>query len=329
MQQRTLSRLLIGDLPVWMQRAHPVTRYELGVTQRAALPTRLLRAFGVIMAGIALLIIGGLIATNLLTRAPGQTPVETINAVLYFPTLALQLLITIIAVTSTAGVIAEEQRRQNWDTLRVTEGGAALRLRARWSAAVFYRLRGLLGVVIALRVVLIGLLLYELTAFQGRYLDLLIIGITPEIDVALAVILTACGLTAAILLPLAGASFDAAAGLVIAALAPGRTFSTLAQALYICARIGITAGLLIGVGQFISGDLAQSSDVGAWLLIGSAGALGDWGLFMLYLDRVSALWATIPYGIALGAGMLIYALVCAALTDRVLALAVRFGQARE
>lgn len=326
--QRSLTRFLIGDLPAWMRRDHPVTRYELGVNQRRPLAARLLRALGVIVAGMVLVVIGILIATGLLTSSPGQTPVQIVNAILYFPTLALQLVVSAIAVTSTAGVIAEEQRRQNWDTLRATEGGAGLRLRARWSAAVFYRLRGLLGVVIAVRVLLIGLMLYELTAFQGHYIDLLIIGITPEIGVAVAVVLTACVMTAAILLPLTGASIDASAGLIIAASVPGRTVSALAQALYIIGRVGITVALLLGVTQYLDGQLLNATDTGAWLLVGGASAIGDWGLFMLYLDRISALWATIPYGIFLGIGLLIYALLSAATADRLLALAARIGQRR-
>ena len=109
---------------------------------------RYARALGVVLGGGVLLLIGVLIATNLLRRPAGQTPVELINAVVFWPLLVLQLILSVAALTSTSNFVSDEMRRQNWDNLRATEHGAEMSMRARW-VAVFYRLRGLVGLVLA------------------------------------------------------------------------------------------------------------------------------------------------------------------------------------
>ena len=127
---------------------------------------------------VVLLIAGYLIATNLLTDPLGKTLSESINAVVYFPLLTVQIATGMIALVGTSSFVSDAIRRQNWDSLRATEQGTIQALRARW-VAVFYRLRGLIGVIVGVRVILIALLLFDLTEFQGRELDLLINGISP------------------------------------------------------------------------------------------------------------------------------------------------------
>ena len=55
-------------------------------------------------------------------------------------------------------------------------------------------------------------------------------------------------------------------------------------------------------------------------------AVGDWGLALLHLGRNSEIWATIPYGIFIGLALLVFALIQAAVADRLLLLAVRQAQ---
>src|SRR3990170_5176382 len=135
---------LSGQLPSWARLTHPVLRYEIGKVQPPPRRVRLLRALGVVLLGMVLIVAGYLIATNLLTRPAGPSLTESINAVIFWPLLSIQLIARIAALSLTANAVQDEVRRQNWDNLRATSLGAELALRARW-ASVFYRLRGLLG----------------------------------------------------------------------------------------------------------------------------------------------------------------------------------------
>jgi hypothetical protein len=320
-----ITRLLIGQLPEWARRDHPVLRYELGETARPALRRRLARALVVVIGGALFLIVGYVIATGTLTRPAGQTIVESINNVLYFPLIALQVILELAAFVMTSDYIGGQIRRQNWDNLRATAQGARLAMRARW-LSVFYRLGGLIGVIVAARVVLIALILWDLTAFQGRYLDLLINGIVPEVPLVGAILLQSFLMTAALLLPLTSVGFGAALGLLVSAYVNGRTYATLIQFVALLVRVVLTAGLLLVADRALSGAQLGVTDVGAWFLMGGLGTLGDWGLAFLHLGQFSEVWATVPYGIFLGLGMLIFALAQAALADRVLALAVSRAQ---
>lgn len=322
---RTMVRLFVGQLPDWARRDHPVLHHELGTPAKIPWQTRYARAL-ITVLGVALLLVAGyMVATDFLARPAGSTNVEIINATLYAPLIFLQIILSVAALTSTSNFVGDEMRRQNWDNLRATEQGAEMSMRARW-VAVFYRLRGLIGVVIAARVLLIALMLWELTAFQGRYLDLLINGIVPDVPLVAAVLLVSFMMTSALLLPLTSVGFDAAVGLMISALIQQRTYSTLAQAVLIFARIGLTALLLFGANQAMNGQLYQWSDASSWLLLTGASAVGDWGLTFLNLTRSSEIWATIPYGILIGLVLMVLALVQAAVADRLLLLAVREAQ---
>ena len=56
------------------------------------------------------------------------------------------------------------------------------------------------------------------------------------------------------------------------------------------------------------------------------GAMGDWGLALLYLGRSSEIWAIIPYGILIPAVLMLIALAQAAISDRLLIVAARRAQ---
>jgi hypothetical protein len=318
---------ITGPLPAWARRDHPVLRYEIGRRPPPARRARLLRAFVNIVGIGVLILIGVLTATNLGTQPAGAHPTDILNNVLYIPLLAIQALLSIAALAQTAGAVGDEVRRQNWDNLRATPAGAELAFRARWAAA-FYRLRGGIALLLVVRLVLIGGILYDLTAFQGRYLDLLINGITPELSLVVAVMLMALTLTAAVLLPLTALGFDAAFGLLIAAFFPGRGANTLAQAVYIIARLAAIIALAFLARAYIAGDLLAVTDTGAWAILALNGGVGDWALSFLSLERYGEMWATVPFGIFLGVAVMFYALIQAVLADGVLAWAVRRAQRR-
>lgn len=318
-----LLRRLVIQLPDWARPEHPILRYELTRTGSRKLPrrTRYFRAFGVVMLGLALVAAGYLIATNLLRQPAGQNLTEEVLAVLFWPLLALQVLLRILTIVLTGGAISEEKRRQAWDNLRATESGAELAIRTRW-ASVFYRLRGLIGVIIAARVLLIFGILWDLTAFQGRYLDLMINGIVPEVGLPVAAVLVAFFMTATLLLPLTGVGLDAAVGLLVAAVFQQRTYSALAQIILLLARLAVVAVLTYAATQFVMGDLA-ASDLGAWLLMAGYAALADWGLAYLNLGFYGEQWATVPFGIFIGLALLLFSMLQAALTDWILGVAIR------
>jgi hypothetical protein len=314
-----------GRLPDWARRDHPVLRYEMGRRPPASRSTRLLRALvNIVVLGV-LGLIGVMVATNFGSQPAGQNPTDSLNNLLYIPLLAIQAILSVAALTQTAGAVGEEIRRQNWDNLRATPNGAELMMRARW-ASVFYRLQPALGLLLFMRVVLIAAMLWDLTAFQGRYLDLLINGITPSISLAVAVMLLSFLMTAVVLLPLTAIGFDAAFGLLIAATFPGRMLNTLAQALYILVRLGLIIGLGVLARAYMEGRLAGVGDGGGWAVVAINGAVGDWGLSFLYLGRYGEIWATIPYGVFMGLALMLFSLIQAALADVVLILAVRQGQ---
>ncbi len=315
---------LIGPLPLWARLDHPVARYELGRLQPPPRRMRYLRAAAVVVLVVVLFAGGYAIATGFFQRPPGQSLTEGVMAVVYWPMLALQVLMQVFALLLTVNTVTEQKRRQAWDNLRATEDGVGLALRIRWMS-VYYRLRELLIFVLAVRLLLILGILYDLTAFQGRYIDLLLNGITPELPPLVGALLLAFMMTASLLLPLTSLGLSAAVGLLFSVLVQQRTYSVLAQVLAVALRTGLAAALLVSATQFVRGELAIS-DLAAGLLMGGFAALADWGLAFLNLGFFSEIWATVPFFIFVGIVLVLFSIAQSALTEWVLALAVRLGE---
>jgi hypothetical protein len=315
-----------GQLPLWARTDHPILRYELARVERLSTRARLIRALWVVVLGIILFGGGYLIATGFLQQPPGQNLTESMLNVLFWPMLVVQILASVLSLLLTGNTIAEEVRRQTWDNMRATEAGAELTVRTRW-AAVFYRIRGLLVVIIVIRLVFIAGILYDLTAFQGRYLDLLINGIVPDIALPIAALLLAFTMTVGLLLPLTVIGFDAAIGMLIAATLQQRTYAVLAQVLYVIFRLVLVAGLTYAITQLIAGNLFET-DTGAWAVSLAFSAFGDWGLALLNLGFYGELWATVPFGIFLGLALLLFSLAQAAITDWLMVIAIRQAERR-
>ncbi len=315
---------LIGPLPLWARLDHPMARYELGRLQPPPRRMRYLRAAAVVVLVVVLFAGGYAIATGFFQRPPGQSLTEGVMAVVYWPMLALQVLMQVFALLLTVNTVTEQKRRQAWDNLRATEDGVGLALRIRWMS-VYYRLRELLIFVLAVRLLLILGILYDLTAFQGRYIDLLLNGITPELPPLVGALLLAFMMTASLLLPLTSLGLIAAVGLLFSVLVQQRTYSVLAQVLAVALRTGLAAALLVSATQFVRGELAIS-DLAAGLLMGGFAALADWGLAFLNLGFFSEIWATVPFFIFVGIVLVLFSIAQSALTEWVLALAVRLGE---
>ncbi len=313
---------LSTQLPEWARSTHPHVRYELGLAQRTSKRSRYFQAIGLSILVVLLFVGGYLIGTNFLQNAPGQNLTEGMMSVLYWPTFGLQILLQFLALMLTINTISEQKRRLTWDNLRATEGGAGLAVRARW-ASTYYRLRILIGLIIGIRIILIAGILYDLTSFQGRYIDLLINNITPEVSPLIGAILLAFLMTASILIPLTGMGLDAAIGLVLAVNIQQRVYAIMTMIVLVAVRVLVVVLLMVGAGQFINGQLATIGEINAWLLMGGYSAIGDWGLRFLHLGFYSEVWATVPYAILFGIGLLIFALLQSALTEWLLAFTIR------
>ncbi len=325
-----MMRLISSQLPLWARPGNPVLRYELGKAQPLERRARVLRALGIVLVGILLLLVGYFAGSREVQPETLDTLPHTqaALAVLFVPALVLQAILHVAAILLTATAVEDEKRRQTWDNLRATESGAAMAFRARW-AAVFYRTRGLLGVVLALRVLFIFGMLFDLTAFRGAYLDRLINGITPEVSVIAAVPLLAVFMAATLLLPLTGLGLDAAVGLFCSTLSRQRLYSSVIQILVIMFRLLGVLLLVLGLRQYLLGELPAAAETGAWALMIANAALGDWGFRLMQLGVLSQVWALVPFAIFLGVFLLGAALLQAFLADVVLSLAIRRAERHE
>lgn len=322
-----MIRRLTGDLPAWAQRQHPVLRYELERSQPPSRRGRVLLWAGGVVLALLLLGLGYLLATGGLAHAPGMSVAETIHRIVYWPLLAVQVLTGVLAMTLTANAVGDEVRRRHWDSLRATPDGTALTLRARW-VAVFYRLRPLLAAILVVRVVLILLIFYDLTGFQGRYLDLLMNGITPELPLAGGVLLLALLMTAALLAPFTSVGLDAAVGLYLSTVVRQTTSSALLQVFLLLVRVAVVGGLAQAMTQFMTGVLTVERPASA-ALVGLYAALGDGGLASLDLGLFGDLWVKAPWSILVCVGLLVFVLVQALLADQLVARAVRRAEQRD
>lgn len=315
-----LQRLMI-QLPDWARATHPLVRYELGQKSRLSRRSAYLRAAGFVTLLVVLFWGGYAVATGFFQNAPGQNLTESAIAILFWPTLVIQLILQVSALTLTVNTVAEQKRRLTWDNLRATEDGAGLTLRTRW-ASVYYRLRLLLGLVLVVRIGLIAGILYDLTAFQGRYIDLLVNNVIPDVSPIVGALLLAFLMTASLLLPFTSLGLDAAVGLLISVVVQQRVYSVMTQVIVVLLRLALVITLLIAATQFIRGDLALS-DGSAWFLMGGFSALGDWGLSFLHLGFYGEVWATVPYAIFLGIALLLFSMGQSAITEWILAFSAR------
>jgi hypothetical protein len=319
-----LSKLF--SLPEWAHPQHPVLRYVLGSLPVSTPRARLGRVLLVALLGVLLVLGGYILATGYLQNPAGQHLTDSALAIMFWPAIVIQVVVSIAALSLTAGAVSEELRRQTWDSLRSTREGTALTMRARW-VAVFYRLRGLIGIVLLVRLLLIAGILYDLTAFRGGYLDRIINGIQPDLPSYMGVILLSFWMSAALLLPIVAIGFDAALGLLVSTYAQTRGSSIITQLILAIIRLAVVAFFLVTMRQFLDGFFAQTgnplSDSTAWLLTAGYAAFGDWGLFFLEVGNNGMVWATVPYSVFVGVALLVFCFVLALLTDGLIAWAVR------
>lgn len=324
-----MLRRLLGDLPEWVQPDHPLLRYELSRKRRDSRSfARIVQVLGWLIIWVALVGAGYLIATNGLMTAAGESLPLAVWNTLFFPLLGLQLLLRIAGLSLGISAIGDERRRQTWDPMRATEYGAALTLRTRWAALLFYHLRGLLALVFLTRFFLLAALLYELLSMRGGLLSILIMGSEPSVSWPVSVVLLAATLTGSFLMPITATGVDVALGLWIAATLRQRTWAAIVQILIILARVAVFGFLLFGALQFLSGDLTLGP-VLTGLLLGAWSVFGDWGVTLLQLSQAGEIWSQVPFSIFYGVLLVLMTIVQVGIASGLLTLAIRNAERRE
>ena len=298
-------------------------RYLLGKSGRSTRRSFLLHLL------LAIVYIGLLIAGAVGLNLAQGSPSAIVYTALYLPSVLAQALVSAAAFGLTIHTVHTLRRKQTWDSLRATAGGSAAAMRAAWAAAVYYRLSGMLGVLVyAPRLVLLGFLMWDLTAFRGDYLTLIAGGHQPAINPPFEILLYGAYIAAAFLLPLSAVGLEAAVGLLFSTFARNRQTASLIQIVLTAARIGwslasvflftsLTAAVVIG-------PVAGPSPLFALL---ASGAAGDWGLGMIHAATVDSIWASVPYSAYTGVALLGVVLVHSGLTTMILRWAARRAQA--
>ncbi len=257
-----MFRRLMFDLPTWAQPEHPVLRYMLQrYRSRESRWRRVVRIFLQVMAVAVLVLLGFLLATEF-----GQQEASTLHAVLYWPLAFLGVLVGLGALMLTGNAISMEKTRGTWDSLRITSHGANLAFQARW-VSVFYTLRGPLSVLFLARLVFVLGILIDLTQYyRGRYLDLLLSGITPTVSIPIGAALLAATMTAAILQPLVAVGLDASVGLLISVLVREPRYDILVRTLLGGTRVTL-ALVAIAIGTQAFGMAPWLVDLGRWVAL--------------------------------------------------------------
>lgn len=278
---------------------------------------------------LAVVYIGVLIAGASALNLASGSPSAVVNTALYVPTVLAQILISAAALAFTIHTVHNLRRKQTWDSLRATAGGSSAAIRAAWAATVYYRLSGALGVLVyAPRLVLLGFLLWDLTAFRGDYLTLIAGGHTPAIMPPLEILLLGAFVAAAFLLPLSAIGFDAAVGLLFSTFARSRQTASLIQIVLTITRVlwGLLPVAMFNSNVLLAPDLASTGSEYMGGLILATHTAGDWGLSMLNIGTVDKIWSGVNSSAFIGIALLGMVLLYSALTVLILRWTARRAQ---
>ncbi|RMG90063.1 MAG: hypothetical protein D6712_00510 [Chloroflexi bacterium] len=320
-----MLRRLVQSLPAWARPNHTFLRQYLNDVPLSL--KHYLTQQSIVIVGFSLVVIISVALLNILQRfAWSSVASELIWQVLFFPALFLQFLLSVRAMNATISAVGAEKQQQRWDSLRATEEGVALSFRARW-ASVYYRLAPYLTLAYLVRLVLIVGILYDLTAFRGGYLDLLIANITPTVSLLVATLLLAATMAAAVLLPFTAIGFEASLGLLFSTWFHDRVYRVIVLGVWFILRIGALIFFGTIISRFMGG--IDTSDWLVWLSLVMFALLGGWGLVILQLGTFAAIWALLPNSIFLGVLLLGAVFLQALLADYCLKWAIHRAQKQE
>lgn len=318
-----LQHTLYTQLPVWARPTNVIMRYVMRRSQqrRSFVLQWTLRLLGLAVV-LALVVIsqGFYSADEPLAMARAQhSPAFT---VLYFPLLVLQFAVLIWAFLSTSNMVWNERARGTWEAFKITSHGAEAVIRSRWAAA-FYQMRWGLGLLMLPRIVFAGMMLADLTDYQGYHLDLYISGITPAVSIEVAVLLLAAFMTAALLQVMVMVGLSASIGLAISAMFSNRGTITVARLIVLTLLVALFMGSF-QVGQatldgsdpfYTAGTLSTTETWGNLLILGT---FGDLGLRFMDLRTFLQAWTDVEYGVLLGAVILGVVMLQAVVTNSLL-----------
>lgn len=240
----------------------------------------------------------------------------------YLPTTVAQTILSVLIFAHTLHLSASFHQARRWDVLRVTPDGVALTFRAFWAEAVYFRLRGSVGLLLyAPRLLLLALLIYDATGFRHEYLAIIANAHTPILPPLTEIPLIAMLITAAFALPLTSLGLEAAVGLYLSTYT--RRLRTVLFILIplILARM-LWTGAALWAAYHVLLDGVASPEQG-WLTLLGVNALVDWGVSGLHLPLVDRVWTAIPYSALLGPVLLGLAALHTVLTALLLRLAAR------
>jgi hypothetical protein len=317
-----LTQTIYAQLPDWARPDHVMQHYARGRQDR---PLR--RS---LMALISALIVFSLVAISMIRYASGH-PLGTsgsrtwmIYTVLYFPLLVIQLVTLALALLSASAAITNGPQ---WEALKITSHGAEFVVRARW-AAILYRLRGPILLVIVPRLLFAGLMLVDVTRDGGYHLDLYLYGITPGVPLEIAVIMLGALMTAALLQFPVLLALNAALGLLISTTFNKRAAAITARLAVLIAEIAVvTLALNTGGDTLQHNPLPPApiaiSTLAQWAGLVLLGTVGDQSLRFMDLETTLHTWPDVNYGVWLG-GILLLIVVAEIVTIRgLLVLATR------
>jgi len=321
-----MIKLLTRQIPDWARPSHPILQYELArVKDIGTWQGRVLALFSVVLIlGLA----GYLYATYIYESPTKGNLTDLTWRAVYFPTLLIQVLTSIFALSIGIASIGKERSKNTWDNLRATASGAEFTLRARW-IAILYRLRVMIIAILLVRIVLVLGILYDVTAYSGLYVEMLTTNLSPTIpDWRIGLLVVAIIMTLNILLPLTMIASSAGIGILISVAVKERAYTVTAQVILSFFQVAVTVGLLIALSQFLAGTLDLPDEALFALVLGYS-SFGDWGLLFAQLGSVGEIWAIVPYGIHIGVALLLVMLIQSAITDGMLAWAVRLSEKRD
>lgn len=319
-----MNRLINWLLPAWAAPSDPLLGYEVPRLRGAGGKRRLA---GQLVIVLALVGAGGYLYRAAAGANIGGNLGAALWQSLYFPALALQLLTLALAFWLGAASVAAERRHRTWDTLRATESGARLALRARW-VSIFYRLAAPIAAILLLRLLFAGSMLTELTAFGGRMAHIISGNALPPLpDWRLTPLLIALSLAVQLLLPLVMLAAAAALGILLAVALRERLAVFLLGLLLMLALAAFTGVAALLIAQ----DLSAAESAGGaaqYALYLAYSSLGDWGLLQLHLGSLGEIWRRVPYGASITLGSALTLALLSAAADGMLALAARLAERR-
>ncbi len=312
-------------LPEWAQPDHPLLQYELFLFRRRGGRTGFilqLSLLSILLAGSAALY------AALVLRPAGATNVTSLFwQSIYYPTLFLQLLTMISALTLGASAVGGERSRKTWDNLRVTEFGAGLALRARW-AGILYRLRAPITLILLVRLMLIAGILYDLTAFGGLYPEILGAQAKPPLpEWRLDLLLIAFTVTVNLLLPILQIAVAAAFGILLSVAVRERVYALIIQMLVVAIQLAFAVAGAWAIALMIRSDASAASDWSYALVYGYS-ALGDWGLLLAQLGSLGEIWRRVAFGTTFSVGLMMLVLALGMVADGMMWLAGRLSESR-